>query len=112
MLLWQMFPDYDLQWTDQVPIKGKTYHLDLVAKSELLEVVFRFHHFPVMDQYFMMALGDWTTTRKQEAPDFIFLGNIHFFFPDFASSQGTCINQYIAGVTAWYAFNNVGVSEF
>ena len=33
-------------------------------------------------------------------------------FPDFFSSQGTCINQYIAGVTAWYAFNNVGVSEF
>ena len=33
-------------------------------------------------------------------------------FPNFVSSQGTCINQYIAGVTAWYAFKIFGVDEF
>ena len=43
MLLWQMFPDYDLQWTDQVPIKGMIYHHDLEAKSELLGIDFQFY---------------------------------------------------------------------
>jgi len=33
-------------------------------------------------------------------------------FPDFVSSQGTSINQFIAGLTAWYAFNKIGVDEF
>jgi len=42
-----------------------------------------------MDQDFMMALGKWTTADEDQAPDFIFLG-----------------------LTAWYAFNKIGVDEF
>ena len=79
MLPWQMFPDYDLQWADQVPIKGRTYHQDLAAKSELIGIVFRYHFFARLDPVFLWALGNWTMTRKQKAPDFIFLGNVHSF---------------------------------
>ena len=43
MLLWQMFSDYDLQWKDEVPIKGRLYHHDLEAKSELLGIAFPFY---------------------------------------------------------------------
>ena len=77
----QMFPDYDLQWTDQVPIKGKPYHQDLVVKSELLGIILRYHFFAIMSQDFMMVLGNWTTARKDQAPDFLFMGN-SFTFPD------------------------------
>ena len=33
-------------------------------------------------------------------------------FPDFVSSQGTSINQFIAGLTAWYTFKKIGVDKF
>ena len=32
-----------------------------------------------MDQDFMMALGKWTTAEEDQAPDFIFLGNVYSF---------------------------------
>ena len=72
----QMFPDYDLQWTDQVPIKEKLQQ-DLEAKSELLGIDFQFYWSHVMGQKFMMALGKWTTAEEDQAPDFIFLGNVY-----------------------------------
>ena len=77
MLLWQMFSDYDLQWKDEVPIKGRPYHHDLEAKSELLGIDFQFYWSHVMGQKFMMALGKWTTAEEDQAPDFIFLGNVY-----------------------------------
>ena len=77
----QMLPDYDLQWWPEVPDKRKPYHQDLVVKSELLGIILRYHFFAIMSQDFMMVLGNWTTARKDQAPDFLFMGN-SFTFPD------------------------------
>ena len=81
MLLWQMFPDYDLRWKDGVPLdKRAASHRDFAAKSELLGIDYSFHWSTYMDQGFLTALDSWTT-RQDQAPDFLFLGN-SFTFPD------------------------------
>ena len=58
MLLWQMFSDYDLQWKDEVPVKGVAYHQYFAVKSELLGIVFRYHFFGIMNQDFIIALAN------------------------------------------------------
>ena len=76
-----MFPDYDLRWKDGVPLdKRAAYHRDFAAKSELLGIDYSFHWSTYMDQGFLTALDSWTT-RQDQAPDFLFLGN-SFTFPD------------------------------
>ena len=76
------FLDYDLQWWPAGPTKWRKFHLDLVVKSELLGIVFRYHFFGITNQDFMMALANWTTARKDQAPDLLFLGNSFTFQDD------------------------------
>ena len=65
-----------------MPVKGVAYHQYFAVKSELLGIVFRYHFFGITNQDFMMALANWTTARKDQAPDLLFLGNSLTFQDD------------------------------